>query len=67
MIQFVDDISGPPPSFTPFDYILLNVRHPDGTRNPEFAANLVNQLKNHQLFQLLYQRDDVYLFVKRSQ
>ncbi|WP_062243010.1 DUF2079 domain-containing protein [Fischerella sp. NIES-3754] len=67
MIQFVDDISGPPVSFTPFDYILLNVRHPDGTRNPEFAANLVNQLKNHQLFQLVYQRDDVYLFVKRSQ
>ncbi|MBF2068969.1 MAG: DUF2079 domain-containing protein [Fischerella thermalis M48_A2018_028] len=67
MIQFVDDISGSPPSFTPFDYILLNVRHPDGTRNPEFAANLVNQLKNHQLFQLVYQRDDVYLFVKRSQ
>ncbi|PLZ99873.1 hypothetical protein CEN50_05500 [Fischerella thermalis CCMEE 5268] len=67
MIQFVDDISGPPASFTPFDYILLNVRHPDGTRNPEFAANLVNQLKNHQLFQLVYQRDDVYLFVKRSQ
>ncbi|WP_278559636.1 DUF2079 domain-containing protein [Fischerella thermalis] len=67
MIQFVDDISGSPPSFTPFDYILLNVRHPDGTRNPEFAANLVNQLKNHQLFQLVYQRDGVYLFVKRSQ
>jgi uncharacterized membrane protein len=67
MIQFVDDISGPPTDFTPFDYILLNVRHPDGTRNPEFAANLVNQLKNYQLFQLVYQRDNVYLFVKRSE
>ncbi|KOP24933.1 hypothetical protein AMR41_15985 [Hapalosiphon sp. MRB220] len=67
MIQFVDDISGPPTDFTPFDYILLNVRHPDGTRNPEFAANLVNKLKNYQIFQLVYQRDDVYLFVKRTQ
>ncbi|MGJ5675377.1 MAG: DUF2079 domain-containing protein [Nostochopsis sp.] len=67
MIQFVDDISGPPADFTPFDYILLNVRHPDGTRNPEFAANLVNQLKTNQTFQLVYQRDDVYLFVKRTQ
>ncbi len=67
MIQFVDDISGPPTDFTPFEYILLNVRHPDGTRNPEFAANLVNQLKTNQIFQLIYQRDDVYLFVKRTQ
>jgi uncharacterized membrane protein len=65
-VQFVDDISGAPSDFAPFEYILLNVRHPDGTRNPEFAANLVNQLKNNQLFQLGYQRDDVYLFVKQS-
>jgi uncharacterized membrane protein len=63
-IQFVDDISGAPSDFNQFEYILLNVRHPDGTRNPEFAANLVNQLKNNQLFQLSYQRDEVYLFVK---
>ncbi|MBD2452259.1 DUF2079 domain-containing protein [Nostoc sp. FACHB-152] len=65
-IQFVDDISGAPYDFSQFEYILLNVRHPDGTRNPEFAANLVNQLKSNQLFQLSYQRDDVYLFVKKS-
>jgi uncharacterized membrane protein len=66
LIQFTDDISGAPSDFTPFEYILLNVRHPDGTRNPEFAANLVNQLKKHPSFQLSYQRDDVYLFVNTS-
>lgn len=65
MIHFVDDISGPPSNVARYEYILLNVRHPDGTRNPEFAANLVNQLKKNQLFQLGYQRDDVYLFVKK--
>lgn len=65
-IQFVDDISGLPPDFAQFEYILLNVRHPDGTRDSKFAANLVNQLKNNQLFQLSYQRDDVYLFVKKA-
>jgi uncharacterized membrane protein len=63
-IHFVDDISGLPADITQYDYILLNVRHPDGTRNPAFAANFVNQLQNNQLFQLRYQRDEVYLFVK---
>lgn len=65
-VQFVDDISGLPADITQFEYILLNVRHPDGTRNPAFAANFVNQLKNNPLFQLDYQRDDVYLFEKKS-
>ncbi len=40
--------------------------HPDGTGTPEFAISLVNQLKNAKLFQLRYQRDDVYLFFKKS-
>ena len=65
-IQFVDDLSGGIPDLKQFKYILLNVRHPDGTRNPEFAANLVNQLKNNQLFRLVKERDEVYLFVKKS-
>jgi uncharacterized membrane protein len=65
-IQFIDDLSGGIPDLKQFKYILLNVRHPDGSRNPEFAANLVNQLKNNQLFELVKQRDEVYLFVKKS-
>ncbi|MEO1427724.1 MAG: DUF2079 domain-containing protein [Cyanobacteria bacterium J06633_8] len=65
-IQFVDDLSGGVPDINQFKYILLNVRHPDGTRNPEFAANLVNQLKDNQLFELVQERDEVYLFVKKN-
>lgn len=62
LIDFVDELS-PPTDLTQFDYVLLNVRHSGGTSSPEFAASLVNQLKNAELFQLGYQRDDVYLFV----
>jgi uncharacterized membrane protein len=65
-VQFIDDLSGLPPDFSRFEYILLNVRHPDGTRNPEFAVNLVNQLNNNELFKLGYQRDQVYLFLKKT-
>lgn len=64
-IQFVDDLSGGVPDLSQFKYILLNVRHPDGTRNPEFATNLVHKLKNNQLFELVKERDEVYLFVKK--
>jgi uncharacterized membrane protein len=64
LIKFVNDLTPPPADLAEFEYVLLNVRHPGGTVTPEFAANLVNQLKNAELFQLRYQRDDVYLFVK---
>ncbi|QFS43937.1 DUF2079 domain-containing protein [Nostoc sphaeroides] len=53
-----------PADLNVFNYVLLNVRHPGFSSNQEFAANLVNQLKTNQEFQLKYQRDDVYLFVK---
>ncbi|MBH8553104.1 DUF2079 domain-containing protein [Nostocaceae cyanobacterium CENA357] len=65
-VQFTDDLSGSPPDFKQFEYILLNTRHPDGTRNPEFANKLVNQLKNNDYFKMTYQHDDVYLFVNNS-
>ncbi|MHC5611111.1 MAG: DUF2079 domain-containing protein [Nostoc sp.] len=54
----------PPADLNAFNYVLLNLRHPGWSSNQEFAASLVNQLKNNQEFQLKYQRDDVYLFVK---
>ena len=59
-------MSGGVPDLSQFKYILLNVRHPDGTRNSKFAANLVNQLKDNQLFELVKEQDEVYLFVKKS-
>jgi uncharacterized membrane protein len=65
-IQYFDDISGEPADFNSFDYILLNVRHPDGTRNPIFAINVVKKLQNNYNFRLNYQHDDVYLFVKKE-
>jgi uncharacterized membrane protein len=46
------------------DYVLLNVRHPGWLSTPEYAAGLVEQFKQDKSFQLRYQRDDVYLFVK---
>lgn len=63
-IDFVDDISGHPGNFTTYNYILLNVRHPDGTRQPKFARGLVNEIKINPVFKLVYQRDEVYLFEK---
>ncbi|MBE8988637.1 DUF2079 domain-containing protein [Nostoc sp. LEGE 12450] len=56
----------PPADLNAFNYVLLNVRHPGWSSSQEFAASLVNQLKNNQKFNLEYQRDDVYLFVKVS-
>ncbi|MBW4634090.1 MAG: DUF2079 domain-containing protein [Iphinoe sp. HA4291-MV1] len=50
---------------TEFDYILLNVSHPGWQSHREFATNLVNHLNKTQLFQLRYQQDSVYLFVKK--
>ena len=61
LVKFTD-ANSPPANLAEFDYVLLNVRHPGWLSNQEFAARLVNQLKNAQEFQLLYQRDDVYLF-----
>jgi uncharacterized membrane protein len=49
-----------------FDYVLLNVRHPGWTSTTEFAHNLVNQLNTNQNFNLQYNQDDVYLFVKNT-
>ncbi|NES21383.1 MAG: DUF2079 domain-containing protein [Symploca sp. SIO3E6] len=45
-----------------FDYALLNVPHPGWQSTPEFAASLVEQLKNLPEFELTYERDQVYLF-----
>jgi uncharacterized membrane protein len=49
-----------------FQYVLLNVRHPGWGSTPQTAASFLARLRNTPKFQLHYQRDDVYLFVKRS-
>jgi uncharacterized membrane protein len=48
-----------------FDYVLLNIRHPGWLSTKEFSVNLLKELQNHKVFELRYQRDDVYLFVKK--
>jgi uncharacterized membrane protein len=58
------DANFPQTDLTIFDYILLDIRHPGWASNPEFAVNLLNQLKTKPEFKLKYQRDDVYLFTK---
>ncbi|MBW4512601.1 MAG: DUF2079 domain-containing protein [Scytonematopsis contorta HA4267-MV1] len=55
-----------PSNLAQFNYILLNTRHPGWGSSQEFAIGLVNKLKSEQKFNLQYQRDDVYLFVKKN-
>lgn len=63
LIKFT--IASTTPNLTEFEYILLNVRHPGWLSTQEFTANLVEQLKNTSIFKLAYQRDDVYLFIRK--
>jgi uncharacterized membrane protein len=49
------------------DYVLLNVRHPGGLTTKEYTATLVEKFKQDKSYQLRYQRDDVYLFVRQLQ
>lgn len=48
-----------------FNYVLLNLRHPGWANFPDAANNIVNQLKSSSIFDLEYQRDNVYLFIKK--
>src|SRR6476661_243059 len=54
----------PPANLAEFDYVLLNLRYPGWMSDREFVKNLITKLKNNPQFQLKYQRDDVYLFIK---
>lgn len=56
----------PPMDLTQFDYVLLNVRHPGWKSNRKFAQSLVNQLQDLPQFQLIFYRDEVYLFEKTN-
>jgi uncharacterized membrane protein len=47
-----------------FDYILLNTRHSGFGSSRDYSLSLVNQAKRMPNYKLVYQKDDVYLFVK---
>lgn len=65
VIYFTDEgrFNGSPPSqWDPFDYVLLNTRHPGWRSTPEFSRILIEALQKETQFQLLYHQDGVYLF-----
>ena len=49
-----------------FEYILLNRRHPGFGNTSQIVVSLVERLKNTSTFKLIYLRDDVYLFRKKT-
>lgn len=49
-----------------FDCVLLNLRHPGFGSTPQVATSLLERVRDLPEFQLKYQRDDVYLFTKKS-
>ena len=55
-----------PINLSPFNYVLLNTRHPGWENSEETVKNLVNELQQNSNFKKLYQRDDIWLFQKQS-
>lgn len=47
-----------------YDYVLLNLRYPGWKSSKEFAVSLAEQLTVNPEFELVYRRDDVYVFFK---
>jgi uncharacterized membrane protein len=60
----IADIESQSSDLRQFNYILLNKRHPGWASSPEIANNLINKLQRSRDFQLAYNEDDVFLFVK---
>ena len=50
-----------------FDYILLNKRHPGRESSPELIENLKEKARQNIKFELIYTKDDVYLFSQKNQ
>ena len=49
-----------------FNYVLLNTRHPGISCSKDCSDRLLSQLQQSLLFQTDYQRDGVYLFIRKS-
>ena len=48
-----------------YEAVLLDLRHPGIAAPPEFLAEVIRQVQNSDRFKLKYQRDDVYLFLRK--
>jgi uncharacterized membrane protein len=51
---------------TQFEYVFLNLRHPGFGSTQQVTTRLLERLKKTPEFKLTYQRDDVFLFQKKS-
>jgi len=49
-----------------YQFVLLNVRHPNYGFSPEGAQQLLARLKNDQQFEQMFEQNDVYLFRKTN-
>lgn len=49
----------------PLDYVLLDSRHPGFASSHSIIVHLIARIQNQSNWQLVYQRDDVYLFEKK--
>ncbi|MEA5418139.1 DUF2079 domain-containing protein [Spirulina sp. CCNP1310] len=57
--NFADDLDR-------YEFVLLNVRHPNYGFSPEGAQQLLARLKSEQQFAPIFEQDDVYLFRKNE-
>ncbi|MBD1854644.1 MULTISPECIES: DUF2079 domain-containing protein [Leptolyngbya] len=56
----------PPKDLNKFRYILLNLEQPGWASRPELAQQIFSEAQANSAFQLQYQQDQLYLFVKKS-
>ena len=49
-----------------FDYVMLDLRRPGFGSSPEVVAELLQRLQNASAFQLAFEQDEIYLFVRQS-
>ena len=55
-----------PPDLDSFKYVLLDLSHPGWQSDQALATQLIQQLKSSQKFDLRLERDQVHLFIRRS-
>ena len=59
-------LTAPPTTLNQFDYVLISLRHPGWASSPELASQVFQLAQKTPQLRLQYQRDQVYLFVKRG-
>ncbi len=59
-------LAAPPTTLNQFDYVLLSLRHPGWASSPELASQVFQLAQKTPQLRLQYQRDQVYLFVKKG-